>query len=231
MPPLSLLDYIHRGVVYTLLGISGYSIFVGVSGHSARRAAMLERAKEVSSIYLVWLCMVADELCSDRLSRKRNKRMNWRLRSLHRKLFRRRRRTERMERILEEASGCLEPRVRVKTTQHPKFELGRANGCRRPIGTMYGSGHHHHHHGGQLHAVEEPLQCNNTNNLHNEHKHTPRLSVRYPDSTQTAVQMFALLCPRSRDANKLKSRAAQSVVAFLHLSTRNRQTREMNVER
>ena len=45
MPPLSILDYFHRGLVYTLLGISGYSIFVGINGHSARKAAMLRRAE------------------------------------------------------------------------------------------------------------------------------------------------------------------------------------------
>ncbi|KAJ7750042.1 hypothetical protein DFH07DRAFT_961465 [Mycena maculata] len=42
---LPILDILHRSVVYSLLGLSGYSIFVGVYGHSARKAAMMERAK------------------------------------------------------------------------------------------------------------------------------------------------------------------------------------------
>ncbi|KAJ7072846.1 hypothetical protein C8F01DRAFT_1243870 [Mycena amicta] len=44
---LSLLDYLHRGVVYTLLGIPAYSIFVGVNGHSARRAGAFQRGLQL----------------------------------------------------------------------------------------------------------------------------------------------------------------------------------------
>ncbi|KAJ7721524.1 hypothetical protein B0H16DRAFT_109451 [Mycena metata] len=47
MPPrLSIFDILHRGVVYSLIGISGWSIYVGVSGHRARKAALMEKAKE-----------------------------------------------------------------------------------------------------------------------------------------------------------------------------------------
>ncbi|KAF8150536.1 hypothetical protein K438DRAFT_1865567 [Mycena galopus ATCC 62051] len=43
---LSIFDILHRGVVYSLLGISGWAIFVGVHGHSERKAALMQRAKE-----------------------------------------------------------------------------------------------------------------------------------------------------------------------------------------
>ncbi|KAJ7658536.1 hypothetical protein B0H17DRAFT_1213154 [Mycena rosella] len=42
---LPILDILHRGVVYSLLGISAYSIFVGVYGHAGRKAALVERNK------------------------------------------------------------------------------------------------------------------------------------------------------------------------------------------
>ncbi|KAJ7270136.1 hypothetical protein B0H12DRAFT_1094699 [Mycena haematopus] len=42
---LSIFDILHRGVVYSLLGISGWAVFVGVSGHKERKAALMQRAK------------------------------------------------------------------------------------------------------------------------------------------------------------------------------------------
>ncbi|KAF7362420.1 hypothetical protein MVEN_00589200 [Mycena venus] len=42
---LSVFDILHRGVVYSLLGISGWAVFVGVAGHRERKAALMQRAK------------------------------------------------------------------------------------------------------------------------------------------------------------------------------------------
>ncbi|KAF7350950.1 hypothetical protein MSAN_01657200 [Mycena sanguinolenta] len=42
---LSIFDILHRGVVYSLLGISGWAIYVGVAGHKERKAALMQRAK------------------------------------------------------------------------------------------------------------------------------------------------------------------------------------------
>ncbi|KAJ7072866.1 hypothetical protein C8F01DRAFT_1362128 [Mycena amicta] len=66
MPRLSLLDYLHRSVVYTLLGISAYSIFVGVNGHSARRAAMLERSKGTYGFYSDWVLLAKNSCSAER---------------------------------------------------------------------------------------------------------------------------------------------------------------------
>ncbi|KAJ7125301.1 hypothetical protein C8R44DRAFT_136548 [Mycena epipterygia] len=46
---LPILDVLHRGVVYSLMGISAYSIFVGVYGHRERKAALMEKVKANSS--------------------------------------------------------------------------------------------------------------------------------------------------------------------------------------
>ncbi|KAJ6593266.1 hypothetical protein B0H19DRAFT_1089608 [Mycena capillaripes] len=43
---LSVFDVLHRGVVYSLLGISGWAVFVGVYGHRERKAAMMEKIQE-----------------------------------------------------------------------------------------------------------------------------------------------------------------------------------------
>ncbi|KAJ6631426.1 hypothetical protein B0H10DRAFT_1978700 [Mycena sp. CBHHK59/15] len=43
---LPIADVLHRGVVYSLMGISAYSIFVGVYGHRERKAAIMEKVKE-----------------------------------------------------------------------------------------------------------------------------------------------------------------------------------------
>ncbi|KAJ7817298.1 hypothetical protein B0H14DRAFT_3877569 [Mycena olivaceomarginata] len=45
MPRLSVFDLLHRGVVYSLLGISGWAVFVGVYGHKERKAALMARAQ------------------------------------------------------------------------------------------------------------------------------------------------------------------------------------------
>ncbi|CAK5281719.1 unnamed protein product [Mycena citricolor] len=50
-PPLTIFDYLHRTVVYSLVGIAGWSVFVGVAGHSGRREARLARAQEVLHWY------------------------------------------------------------------------------------------------------------------------------------------------------------------------------------
>ncbi|KAJ7655585.1 hypothetical protein DFH06DRAFT_480092 [Mycena polygramma] len=42
---LSVFDVLHRTVVYSLLGISGWAVFVGVYGHKERKAAMMEKVK------------------------------------------------------------------------------------------------------------------------------------------------------------------------------------------
>jgi hypothetical protein len=42
---LSVFDILHRGVVYSLMGISGWAVFVGVYGHRERKAAMMEKVK------------------------------------------------------------------------------------------------------------------------------------------------------------------------------------------
>ncbi|KAJ7350743.1 hypothetical protein DFH08DRAFT_958371 [Mycena albidolilacea] len=47
MPRLSVFDLLHRGVVYSLLGISGWAVFVGVYGHKERKAALMARAQAV----------------------------------------------------------------------------------------------------------------------------------------------------------------------------------------
>ncbi|KAJ7935319.1 hypothetical protein B0H13DRAFT_2304978 [Mycena leptocephala] len=46
---LSVFDVLHRGVVYSLMGISGWAVFVGVYGHRERKAAMMEKVKETNS--------------------------------------------------------------------------------------------------------------------------------------------------------------------------------------
>ncbi|KAJ7496686.1 hypothetical protein FB451DRAFT_1549751 [Mycena latifolia] len=46
MRGLSIFDILHKGVVYSLMGISGYSIFVGVYGHRQRKAALMDKVNE-----------------------------------------------------------------------------------------------------------------------------------------------------------------------------------------
>ncbi|KAJ7188933.1 hypothetical protein C8R46DRAFT_32549 [Mycena filopes] len=45
MSRLTIFDILHRTVVVGLIGISGWSIYVGVAGHAARKATLMERAK------------------------------------------------------------------------------------------------------------------------------------------------------------------------------------------
>lgn len=55
--PLPILDVLHRGVVYSLMGISAYSIFVGVYGHRERKAALMEKVKgECRPLHTIAIC-------------------------------------------------------------------------------------------------------------------------------------------------------------------------------
>ncbi|KAK7057721.1 hypothetical protein R3P38DRAFT_3341938 [Favolaschia claudopus] len=49
MPRLSIFDVLHRGVVNSLLGISGWAVWVGVYGHQERKAALMQRAQASKS--------------------------------------------------------------------------------------------------------------------------------------------------------------------------------------
>ncbi|KAJ6491643.1 hypothetical protein C8R47DRAFT_1214444 [Mycena vitilis] len=56
---LSVFDVLHRTVVYSLLGISGWAVFVGVYGHKERKAAMMEKVKEVHLLVRVIISNVS----------------------------------------------------------------------------------------------------------------------------------------------------------------------------